>query len=285
MAKPDVSQITGENRGASIRPLTLVITDLDGTLLDHHSYSYAPALPALHQLEALGIPVIFCSSKTAAEIVPLRQKMANHAPYVCENGAAVAGLDGHDGASAEVLGAEFSLITAFLDRVRAEHHFRFTGFSDMSDQEVVDCTGLSLAEAALAKKRQYSEPLIWQDSEARKSQFLQMVEEAGLQALQGGRFLTVAGNTDKGRAVSWLRDYYQRRYCQQEEGKAVQVIALGDSPNDEAMLAAADIAVIIKSEKSSQIHPESASQIIRTREPGPEGWCAAITSLLKNIDN
>ncbi|MEC7258918.1 MAG: mannosyl-3-phosphoglycerate phosphatase, partial [Pseudomonadota bacterium] len=28
----------------------LVFTDLDGTLLDHHSYGYAPAQPALDAL-------------------------------------------------------------------------------------------------------------------------------------------------------------------------------------------------------------------------------------------
>lgn len=280
MAKPHISQIAGATAGSTPEPLRLVVTDLDGTLLDHHTYSYAPALPALHQLEALGTPVIFCSSKTAAEIVPLRQQMAITAPYVCENGAAVAGLSDHDGASAEVLGVEFPVIAAFLGQVRRDYHFKFTGFSDMSDQEVVDCTGLTLAEAALAKRRQYSEPLIWQDSEANKAIFLQLVAKAGLQALQGGRFLTVAGDTDKGRAVDWLRDFYQRKVA-----KPVQVIALGDSPNDEAMLDAADIAVIIKSDKSSGIYPRRAGRIIRTEERGPEGWCAAITALLKNTDN
>lgn len=275
MVKPDVPQPSGETPGLDASPLMLVITDLDGTLLDHHTYSYAPALPALHQLEALKIPVIFCSSKTSAEIVPLRQKMANNAPYVCENGAAVAGLNGNGDASSAVLGVEFPVISAFLEEVRTQYHFRFTGFADMSDEDVVDCTGLSLAEAALAKKREYSEPLVWLDTVANKDRFFALVKDAGLQALQGGRFLTVAGNTDKGQAVSWLRNYYQQR-----EGRPVKVIALGDSPNDEAMLNAADIAVIIKSDKSSQIQAEKAAEVIRTEQRGPEGWCAAITSIL-----
>ncbi|TKB45800.1 mannosyl-3-phosphoglycerate phosphatase, partial [Ferrimonas sediminicola] len=31
-------------------PKLLVVTDLDGTLLDHHSYSFQPAEPALARL-------------------------------------------------------------------------------------------------------------------------------------------------------------------------------------------------------------------------------------------
>jgi predicted mannosyl-3-phosphoglycerate phosphatase (HAD superfamily) len=46
----------------------LVFTDLDGTLLDHHSYSCEEAMPAVRALAEAGFPLIFNSSKTAAEI-------------------------------------------------------------------------------------------------------------------------------------------------------------------------------------------------------------------------
>ena len=36
----------------------LVVTDLDGSLLDHHSYDFAPAAPWLARLKQLGVPVI-----------------------------------------------------------------------------------------------------------------------------------------------------------------------------------------------------------------------------------
>lgn len=52
---------------------SLVFTDLDSTLLDHHSYSYAEAVPAIRSLTEAGFPLICNSSKTAAEINPLRQ--------------------------------------------------------------------------------------------------------------------------------------------------------------------------------------------------------------------
>ena len=67
----------------------IVVTDLDGTLLDHHSYSFRPAMPALACLRSLGIPCILNSSKTFDEMLELREKLNNTSPFVCENGGAV----------------------------------------------------------------------------------------------------------------------------------------------------------------------------------------------------
>ena len=36
----------------------LVVTDLDGSLLDHHSYDFSPAAPWLARLKQMGVPVI-----------------------------------------------------------------------------------------------------------------------------------------------------------------------------------------------------------------------------------
>ena len=46
----------------------LIFTDLDGTLIDHHTYSAEAARPALEAARAAGVPVVPCSSKTLAEM-------------------------------------------------------------------------------------------------------------------------------------------------------------------------------------------------------------------------
>ncbi|MDB4298363.1 mannosyl-3-phosphoglycerate phosphatase, partial [bacterium] len=46
---------------------TVVVTDLDGTLLNHDNYRADEALPILACLAQLGIPVIANTSKTRAE--------------------------------------------------------------------------------------------------------------------------------------------------------------------------------------------------------------------------
>ena len=48
-------------------PQWWVVTDLDGTLLDH-TYDWTPAETTLRWLQQRGIPVIPCTSKTAEEL-------------------------------------------------------------------------------------------------------------------------------------------------------------------------------------------------------------------------
>ena len=63
---------------------TVIFTDMDGTLLDHHTYSFAAAQPTLDALAARGIPVIPNTSKTFAEMTELRQKIGLNGPFVVE---------------------------------------------------------------------------------------------------------------------------------------------------------------------------------------------------------
>ena len=67
----------------------LVFTDLDGTLLDHESYSFEPALPALAVLKEKNIPLVLCTSKTRAEIELFRIQLKNIHPFISENGGAI----------------------------------------------------------------------------------------------------------------------------------------------------------------------------------------------------
>jgi mannosyl-3-phosphoglycerate phosphatase len=60
----------------------------------------------------------------------------------------------------------------------------------------------------------------------------------------------------------------------------IRTIALGDSPNDERMLNAADIAVVIKSARSEALLVSGPQRIIRTELPGPAGWQWAMDRIL-----
>ena len=67
----------------------VIYTDLDGTLLDHHTYAFDEALETIKALKDRGIPIIPCTSKTRAETVSLMQAMDIHGPMIIENGAAI----------------------------------------------------------------------------------------------------------------------------------------------------------------------------------------------------
>ena len=67
----------------------IVFSDLDGTLLDHDTYGYEPARPALGLIRSKRIPLILCSSKTRAEMAGIRQQLKLEDPFITENGGAI----------------------------------------------------------------------------------------------------------------------------------------------------------------------------------------------------
>lgn len=69
--------------------MILIFTDLDGTLLDHDTYSWQPAAPALSFLRERSIPWILCTSKTRAEVERLRAEMGHTHPFIVENGGGI----------------------------------------------------------------------------------------------------------------------------------------------------------------------------------------------------
>lgn len=267
-------------------PPLVVMSDLDGTLLDHDTYSFAPAIPVITRLQAAGIPLILNTSKTAAELIALREALKNTDPYVVENGSAIyfpdpsfihtSGSTAHfSGNDVHVLGARRTEILSIIQKKRHEENFLFSGFSDMEVSEVIAYTGLSESEAEQAMNREFSEPLIWQDSAHQLRKFEALIANHGLRLLKGGRFVHVIGACDKGKCLQWFREFYTR------SGKPTpRFVALGDSQNDVAMLNAADIAVIVRSSHHEPPDLEKQSSVIITEETGPQGWAVALTQIL-----
>lgn len=278
----------------------LLFTDLDATLLDHATYSFEAAVPALDRLAALGWPVILNTSKTAAEVQLWRKRLNNHEAYIVENGSAVVPgeiadadaiaatspgtTEAPDPEAAErtigtqevhILGAPRGEIVQALKALREQHGYRFIGFADLSSEEVSGLTGLPHEQAALARARHASEPLFWQDSDAALTQLTDQVRAEGFQVTLGGRFVHVMGQTDKGRAARWLKT----RYLEANPGSEYTVVALGDSPNDLPMLNMADIAVAIPHPNKPEMQVD-APRVIRPKQKGPAGWAEAILPLI-----
>lgn len=267
----------------------LIVTDLDGTLLDHHSYSHRAVDTVLADLEVRGIPVVFNSSKTFAELVQLREELRNRHPFVVENGSAIyipatyfpgdaPRAKGADDFECIVLGRHASDIQVWLAEARQSFAAAFVGFGEMSTEELMQATGLKQSEAELAGQRRYSEALRWLDTDAQRERFCREAEHAGFSVLQGGRFLHVLGPCDKGQATRRLAREYEARSLQR-----YSIIAAGDGDNDVAMLEAADLAVAIRSPVH---HFPALSPTIRsmqTREYGPKGWAEAVGQLLRQV--
>jgi len=248
----------------------IVFTDLDGTLLDHDSYSHAAAAPALRQLRDKGVLVVLASSKTAAEIAPLRAELGfSHVPAIVENGAGVlapgAGADGGD--------ADYTRLRRILATLPAELRAGFQGFGDWGPEGIARETGLSPQAAALAARRSFSEPGLWSGAAHARQSFLDALAAHGVHAREGGRFLTLSFGGTKAAQMGAIAARYGSPF----------IVALGDAPNDTEMLERADLGIVVANPHRAPLPAlagEDAGHIRRTTEPGPSGWNRAMLDVI-----
>ncbi len=245
----------------------IFFTDLDGTLLDHETYDFSPALPALQALKAHGVPLILASSKTGPEIAALRSVLGfEHCPAIIENGSG----ELPPGATPEIDNEFYLRLREALNSLPESVRQCYTGFGDMSNSEVVALTGLPKDSARLARQRGYTEPGVFDGSDDDKRYFIDLLAGCGVSARDGGRFLTLSFGRTK---ADGLLEIAQRM-------GATKTVALGDAPNDLDMLLAADQAVIVRNDHAPQVG--NVPGAIRTEVAGPAGWNAAVLSLLES---
>ena len=264
-------------------PPVVVFSDLDGTLLDHETYSYAAALPALGALRQCGGALVLASSKTAVEIRELRAQMGfGHCPAIVENGGGLLPPENElEGDLSQTSFVHADLMSR-LNGLPADLRTKFEGFSDWSVEEVAARTGLSLEAAKLAAQRAFTEPGIWNGTAEELQAFKAALAERGLFARQGGRFISLSFGATKADQMARVLESYRTR-----SGDVPVTIALGDAPNDVEMIESADHGVIINNAHGGGIPSlsgESDGRIHRTRENGPLGWNHAILNLLNGLD-
>jgi mannosyl-3-phosphoglycerate phosphatase family protein len=263
----------------------VIFTDLDGTLLDHSTYSFEKALPALRMLKEKHIPLVICSSKTRREIEYYRKRLGNEDPFISENGGGIfipksyfkSGLRDLGFPVVEEnnylvvrLGAHYADLRKTILELQTEG-VAVKGFGDMNIQEIAGVTGLTPEEAEMAKERDFDEPF-FPDSNADIESLLTAIGSKGFHVTQG-RFYHILGDSDKGKAVSMLIELYQKN-----SGEIV-TIAAGDSPNDISMLEKVDYPVIVRKPDGNYDPRITISNLIKADGVGPDGWNKAIAHL------
>lgn len=266
----------------------LVFTDLDGTLLDHQTYSFDPARPALRLLRQKGIPLIICTSKTRAEIEAVRSVLNNIDPFISENGGAIFIPGGYfpqelapskEDSPYQIieLGTPYPRLREVLSRIKDRLPGRLKGFGDLSVKDVARHTGLSPQGAALAKKREYDEPFLLEDLSILEK-VREIAQAAGLNITKGGRFFHLTGDNDKGKASRLLQTMYVEL-----EGCSVRSIGLGDSLNDLALLEAVDFPVIVEKPGGHYDPSVRVHNLIYAPGEGPIGWREAVLELVERL--
>jgi len=272
-------------------PRWIVFTDLDESLLDRESYSFEPARPALEELRRRGVPLVFCTSKTAAESRHFRTLLDNRDPFVVEGGGGIYIPKGYFPKLPKLqedrgpymllpLSTSHEKVLKGLGHLKEFTANSVRAFDDMSAEEIAGDTKLPLDLAALAKDREFDEPFKFVRREGEFAPHLSRVAgERDLRVTRGGRYYHLHGDTDKGRAVELLIKLFAQKL-----GK-VRTLAVGDSEMDLPMLAAVDvpIAVLRDTGRHDPVLVNGVKHLRRIEFPGPIGWDKGIREVLQDV--
>ena len=169
-------------------PRYVVFADLDQT-----------ALPAVQTLRAQGIPLVLVSSKTRAELEPIRRRLQHRDPFIVENGAAVFVPQGlftfplervRTKSSYDVieLGMPYHMLRDVLKQIEDAVENPLHGLGDLSVDEIMQITGLSHNEATLATIREYDEPFLLEGPQGVVEEVCRQIVVRGLRWTKSGRF-------------------------------------------------------------------------------------------------
>jgi mannosyl-3-phosphoglycerate phosphatase len=269
----------------------ILFTDLDGTLLDHHTYSWSAAQEALDRIHRRHVPLIFCTSKTHAEVEVLREELGNVHPFITENGGGLfiphAYFSRHPKGAKRV--SSYHLITQArpykevvqeLQKIALESGVCVVGFHDMSTREIAQNTGLPQHQAELARHREFDEPFLFAGSSPSKKlvkKFIETAAQHGMTVARGGRFWHLFAGTDKGQATRRLIKLYHKAGHNRPHS-----VGLGDSAADLPMLAAVDLPILLPRPDGSFDFQVVAHlrKVSRGLSPGPKGWNSAVVKVL-----
>lgn len=261
----------------------LIFTDLDGTLLNHHDYDFSDASPALDFINKQKIPLIIATSKTFSEVVKLQKKLGILQPFIVENGAGMfipsqCVLAKEDWHKDEKEWIKVSQSKSYLEsRLFLNTHkeqYGLRGFGDMELDEIMALTGLKQECAQDAKKRDFTEPFLIEDT-LKIPALTQEANGLGFDIVKGGRFFhLISKNHDKSTAMQNLITLYEEYYQH-----TFSTIALGDSDNDFTMLEHAEYSVLIPKHDGTYA-PFITKDLIKAPFSGPKGWNSSILGIL-----
>ena len=255
-----------------------VVSDVDGTLMDH-SYDLTPAKETIKTLQKLYIPVILCTSKTAAEVKVIRKQLNLKDPYIVENGAAIYGesLEGVDGEI--ILGEKYEVLEEILSLISSEINYSLVPLNNLSDKDATELTGLKGKSLTLMRDRHWSMPFL-NPPDFLEDEIDECCKKFNVESFKGNRMSHLLSiNSDKGKAIKALKKY--------SNAPNIKIIGLGDSPNDLPLLKNSDFRIVIPSvngPNTNLIEKLKDYEFTLALEPNGYGWKNEINKLLNKLD-
>jgi len=269
-----------------VTPERVVVSGIDGGLLDPLTRDYDAARPAIAALAHLGVPLVLCSGRTRAEVAFVSRLFGLDAPIIVENGAVLLVPRGHlrDGVPGGEqdgewhvlrLGPPRETLLLSLEEIAAAAGVRVRPLSDLTSGEWLRRGALASLLGPAPAAREHTEPFLL-DGEEEATALARAAEARGLRLARGQCFWHLCGGADKGLAVRTLLALYER------EGRIPEAIGLGSWPVDLPMLRAVHRPIVLPG-PGSRVEPTLAAGLPRAErawQGGPRGWNDAVLAAL-----
>ena len=272
----------------------VIMTDLDGCVLDPETYKYDKVLSLIQRLREQGIEIIFNSSKTKAEQLLYMDRLGlKDIVFIVENGAAIyipkkkvslhiikhyTRCSDHGDYYTCVLGKKVDEIKNMISDIIEKYGDHIIWMDEITPRLFSELTGLPEDEAVLALKREYSYLFVPKTkNRATIDEVLDEIRKRGLNIQVGGVGISqINGDHDKGKALLLLRDIVK-------DYKDAHVIAVGDAMNDAPMLKAADTGVLL-GVNLDVVKAIGRDDLIVVNNKGSLAWRNILARLTGNYD-
>ena len=255
-----------------------VVSDVDGTLMDH-SYDLSPARETIKKLQKLSIPVILCTSKTASEVRVIRNELNLTDPYIVENGAAIYGESLVRVNGEIILGEKYEFLEEILNFISKEIDYKLIPLNNLTDQEATTLTGLKGNSLILMRDRHWSMPFLNPPSFLEEKINI-CCKKFKVNIFKGNRMSHLLSiNSDKGKAINTLKEY--------SNIPNIEIIGLGDSPNDLPLLLNSDIRIVIPGIDGPNLNLLDKLKDLEftlASEPNGYGWKNEINKLINKLE-
>ena len=254
-----------------------VVSDVDGTLMDH-SYDLTPAKETIKLLQELSIPVILCTSKTAAEVKVIRKQLNLTDPYIVENGAAIYGESLKKVNGEIILGEKYEILEDILKSISKDINFDLQPLNNLSDEEATELTGLKGHSLELMRDRHWSMPFL-NPPDSMEEKLISCCKKFKVDIFRGNRMSHLLSiNSNKGKAINELKIYANK--------PDIKIIGLGDSPNDLPLLLNSDYKIVIPGPSGPNlklIEKLNDHNFTLATDPNGYGWKSEINKLINKL--
>jgi len=256
-----------------------IVSDVDGTLMDHF-YDLTPAKETINWLQRLGIPVILCTSKTKSEVKIIREDLNLKDPFIVENGGAIYG-ENYNGKEWEIiLGKSYTILEQILNILSDNINYKLRPLNTLSDDEATNLTGLHGESLDLMRDRHWSMPFL-NPPNTFDEDLKRLCKIYDVEIFRGNRMShLLSKNSNKGIAI--------KKLLNNKKNLKVQIIGLGDSPNDLPLLQNSNYKIVISGIKGPNqllLNKLKGTEFCISKKPHGYGWKEEVSKYVTKLLN